>query len=465
MRFYDTLARAVRDLVPREPGRVTVYTCGPTVYRPVHLGNLRTFLAADLLRRALSAEGLAVRQVMNITDVGHMADDSQEGAGADKMLLAAEDEGLSPGEIAAKYTDAFHADAAALGLLPAAAYPRATDHIEAMVALAADLVRLGHAYESGGMVYFDVASFPRYGALSHNTVDRLHAGHRTEGVDARKRHHYDFTLWRAAGPRRTVHWPSPWGPGFPGWHIECSAMSLGLLGERLDLHTGGSDLVFPHHECEIAQSEGALGHPVVGGWSHASHLLADGRKMAKSAGNVVGLGDVVARGTDPRAFRYLCLQSRYREPANFTWEALDAADRGLRRYRRQVAEWAAAGGDPAGSPAGRALDRRFREAVADDINTPKALTVLAELSSCPGVPPAERVRLAADWDSILGLDLDREAAPAGSLPPGAAERIAERERARAGRDFARADRLRDELGGLGVHVVDTPSGTRWVVSR
>ncbi|HEU5004203.1 MAG TPA: cysteine--tRNA ligase [Actinomycetota bacterium] len=468
MRFYDTLARAVRDLVPLEPGRVTMYTCGPTVYRPVHLGNLRTFLAADLVRRALALEGLAVRQVMNITDVGHMADDSQEGPGADKMLLAAEDEGLAPAEIAAKYTAAFRADAEALHLLPADAYPRATEHVEAMVALTADLVRRGHAYEAGGMVYYDVASFPGYGALSHNTVDRLHAGHRTEGVDARKHHHYDFTLWRAAGPRRTVHWPSPWGPGFPGWHIECSAMSLHLLGDCFDLHTGGADLVFPHHECEIAQSEGAVGHRVVGGWSHAAHLLADGRKMAKSAGNVVGLGDVVARGADPLAFRYLCLQSRYREPANFTWEALEGADRGLQRYRRQVAEWRAAGGaESAGaglSPAGRDLDTHFRAAIADDLNTPRALTALAGLAGAP-VVPAERARLAAGWDAVLGLDLDRDAVPGGDLPPGAAERIAEREQARAGRDFARADRLRQELASLGVEVTDTPEGTRWAVSR
>jgi cysteinyl-tRNA synthetase len=475
VRFYDTLTRSVRDFTPHEPGRVTMYTCGPTVYRPVHIGNLRTFIAADLLRRALELEGLAVRKVMNVTDVGHMTDDSQEEGGEDKMQLASEDEGLSPAEIAEKYTAAFHRDAGSVNILPAAAYPKATDHIAEMVELTATLMRRGHAYEVDGMVYFDVDSFPTYGALSNNTVDQLAAGHRAltpgGGVDPKKRRHYDFTLWRAAGPRRLMKWASPWGEGYPGWHIECSAMSLKHLGDHVDVHTGGADLVFPHHEDEIAQSEGATGHQVVGAWSHAYHLLSEGRKMAKSAGNFYVLGDLVQRGADPLAFRYLALQTRYREPTNFTWEALAAADRGLERYRKQMVEWFAGpvATSPAGSPdgwsaPGAELDRRFREAVADDLNTPRALAVVAELGPA-AIEPAEKYRLLTSWDRFLGLDLGRDVTTRDQLPPGASEKIEARERARGDRDWASADRIRAELAELGIEVIDTPQGTRWLVAQ
>ena len=462
MRFYDTLTRGLAAVRTQRAGLVTMYTCGPTVYRPVHIGNLRTFLAADLLRRAFELEGLDVCQVMNITDVGHMADDSQEEGGADKMLLAAEDEGLSPAEIAHKYTQAFLRDSAAINIARAETYPRATEHIDDMIAMTAALVERGHAYPAGGSVYYDVDSFPGYGALSHNTVDHLAAGHRMEGTDSAKRHHYDFTLWRAAGPRRLMKWDSPWGEGFPGWHIECSAMSRRHLGEHIDVHTGGADLIFPHHDSEIAQSEAAAGHRVVGAWSHAYHLLSDGRKMAKSAGNFVQLSDIQARGFDPLAFRFLALQTRYREPTNFTWEALGAADRGLERYRRLMAGWFAGPG-PITSPAARDLDRRFREAVADDLNTPRALTVVAELAGA-AVEGPEKYRLLAGWDRFLGLDLTRTVRPQEELPAGASAMIAAREQARAARDWASADRLRSELATLGVEVIDTPDGTRWVTA-
>ena len=483
MRFYDTLSRSVKDFTPLEPGRVTMYTCGPTVYRPVHIGNLRTFIAADLLRRALALEGLEVRQVLNITDVGHMTDDSQEQGGVDKMQLASEDEGLSPAEIAEKYTGAFMRDTAAVNVLPAAVYPKATEHVPDMISLTETLIRRGHAYEVAGMVYYDVDSFPGYGRMSHNTMDQLAAGHRIEGADPQKRHHYDFTLWRAAGSRRLMRWPSPWGDGYPGWHIECSTMSLRHLGERFDVHTGGADLLFPHHEDEIAQSEGAVGHEVVGHWSHAYHLLSEGRKMAKSAGNFYQLADLTERRADPLAFRYLVLQTRYREPTNFTWDALDAAERGLAKYRKQMAEWF--GGDspirsatarppsggaslgagvPVRSEAALALDRRFRQAVADDLNTPRALTVVAELAAAD-VEPAEKFQLLGSWDQFLGLDLARGVTTRDQLPPGASEKIEARERARASRDWASADRLRTELAAEGVEVIDTPGGTRWLVSR
>jgi cysteinyl-tRNA synthetase len=337
MRFYDTLSRSVIDFVPHEPGRATIYTCGPTVYRYTHIGNLRTFIAADLLRRGLELEGLEVTQVTNITDVGHMTDDVAEG-GQDRMLLAVEDEGLSPEEIAQKYTEAFLEDTAAVNISRAALYPKATEHIEDMIGLIERLIRRGHAYVVDGTVYFEVDTFPGYGKLSHNTIDQLVAGHRLESVDPNKKKHYDFTLWRAASPRRLMKWESPWGLGYPGWHIECSAMSIRHLGETFDIHTGGQDLVFPHHEDEIAQSEGAVGHQVVRHWSHGYHLLSEGKKMAKSARNYYTLQDVTARGIDPLAFRYLALQTRYRAQMNFTWESLQAAERGLEKLRKQMVE-------------------------------------------------------------------------------------------------------------------------------
>jgi len=241
-------------------------------------------------------------------------------------------------------------------------------------------------------------------------------------------------------------------------------MSLKHLGERVDVHTGGADLLFPHHEDEIAQSEGAIGHRVVGAWSHAYHLLAEGRKMAKSAGNFYRLDDLVERGADPLAFRYLMLQTRYREPTNFTWESFEAAGRGLERNRRQMARWFAGPImlTPVSSDPARELDRRFRAAVADDLNTPRALSVVAEVAAAP-IPDGEKFRLLSDWDRFLALDLDREVASPQQLPPGASERIEERERARAGRDWASADRIRAELAELGVEVIDTPEGTRWLV--
>jgi cysteinyl-tRNA synthetase len=293
MRLYNTLSRRVEELVPVEPDRVKIYSCGPTVYRYAHLGNLRTYMLADLIRRALLFEGYRdVTVVMNITDVGHMTDESSPEA-VDKMLLAVEDEGLQPLEIAEKYTNAVFEDAEKLGIHDADVYPRATEHIPEMIALTQTLIDKGHAYVvDNGSVYYDVRSFPGYGKLSGNTLDNLREGHRDLETDPRKRHPADFALWKAAGPGRLMKWDSPWGPGFPGWHIECSAMSMKYLGERFDIHTGGTDLRFPHHEDEIAQSEGAVDHPVVSIWVHGGHLRLSGQKIAKSTGNVVRAVDL-----------------------------------------------------------------------------------------------------------------------------------------------------------------------------
>ncbi|MEX0983438.1 MAG: cysteine--tRNA ligase [Actinomycetota bacterium] len=458
MRLFNSLTRRVDELDPGEPGHVRMYSCGPTVYRYAHLGNLRTFMLADLIRRALEFEGLRVTQVMNITDVGHMTDESSPEA-VDKMLLAMEDEGLSPTEIAEKYTAAVFEDAAAVGIRPADLYPKATEHIVEMLDLTETLVDRGHAYAvDNGSVYYDVTSFPGYGKLSGNTLENLREGHRDLETDPRKRNAADFALWKAAGPGRVMKWPSPWGEGFPGWHVECSAMSMKHLGERIDIHTGGTDLRFPHHEDEIAQSEGAVGHDVVGVWIHGGHLRLTGQKISKSTGNVLRVPDLLERGLDPLAFRWLCFQTQYRSEMDFSWEAMETADQRVKQLRHHMAEWAPAATDP--GDVARAFDQRFREALASDLHMPGAITVVNELDHSADVAPGEKYALLASWDHVLGLDLQREAEAGWEPNEPMRALMAERDVARSTKDYASSDRLRDELAAMGLEVMDTAEGTK-----
>ncbi|MGH2669116.1 MAG: cysteine--tRNA ligase, partial [bacterium] len=410
--LFNTLTRQKEELTPSN-GRVKMYSCGPTVYRPVHIGNLRSFLLADLVRRVITYHGVDVFKVMNITDVGHMTDELTD-EGRDRMLLAAEDEGLTTSEIAARYTDAFYADTAAVNIRPADIYPKASDHIPQIIELVAKLIERGHAYEVDGTIYYDVTSFPSYGRLSGQSLENMRAGHRHEGVDSRKRSHQDFTLWVAAGPRRELVFDSPWGTGYPGWHIECSAMSLHHLGDRFDLHTGGIDNRFPHHEDEIAQSEGAVGHQVVGTWIHGEHVLMDQTKMAKSAGNVVRITDLVDQGHDALAYRYWCLTARYRRQVHFTSDALVAAGTALRRLREQMSLLGAPADAPPTDTQLRSTMRddtalayhdRFIAALDDDLDFPTAIRILHEATTDDGVPPDVRHRLVASWDEVLGLRL------------------------------------------------------------
>jgi len=458
MRLYNSLTRATEQLVPVEPGHVRIYTCGPTVYRYMHLGNLRTFMLADLIRRALRFEGLRVVQVMNITDVGHMTDEASPEA-VDKMLLAMEDEGLTPEEIARKYTAAALEDAEAIGIELPDALPRATDHIPEMIALTQTLIERGHAYVAeSGSVYFDVTSFPGYGKLSGNTLDNLREGHRELETDPTKRSPADFALWKVAGPGRVMKWDSPWGPGFPGWHVECSAMSMKYLGDRFDIHTGGTDLRFPHHEDEIAQSEGAVGHQVVSVWVHAGHLRLAGQKIAKSTGNVIRVPELIERGLDPLSFRWLCFQTQYRSEMDFSWDAMETADQRVRQLRRHMAGWAPVA-DRLGEAAA-ASDARFREALAGDLHLPGAVTLVNEVDHSATIPAPEKYALLASWDAVLGLDLEREA-KAGWAPTDAMRALmSARDAARASRDYAAGDRIREELSAMGLEVMDTAEGTK-----
>jgi cysteinyl-tRNA synthetase len=460
MRLYNSLSREVEEVKPVDGKTVKMYSCGPTVYRYIHIGNMRSFMLGDLIRRALRFEGTDVRWVMNITDVGHMTDEVTD-TGRDKMELAVDDEGLSPQEIAQKYTDAFLSDADLLGIERADLYPRASDHIPEMIEIIKTLIDKGHAYEVDGTVYFDVTTFPDYGKLSGNTLEALRAGHRQETVtDPNKRHPADFALWKKAGPGRLLKWPSPWGDGYPGWHIECSAMSMKHLGERFDIHTGGNDNKFPHHEDEIAQSEGSVGHPVVSIWVHGGFLQMQGQKMAKSARNIKRATDLAENGIDPLAYRLLCFGTRYRSEMDFSWEALEGAQLRLTHLRQRMADWAKGEHSVELSPAAQDFDRRFRDAVADDLDLPAALVVLEEARGSSGVADQEKYALLAAWDQVLGLDLERLALEGWEPSEEILQLVRERDEARRAKDFAGADAIRDRLAGMGLEVMDTPDGTK-----
>jgi cysteinyl-tRNA synthetase len=461
VRLYNSLTRRLEPLEPLEPGRVTVYTCGSTVYKYAHIGNLRTYLFGDLLHRTLEYLGYEVRYVKNITDVGHMRNDDHDSiAGPDKVEEAAALEGKTPMEIAAFYTDAWLEDEALLNILPVDVMPKATEHIGEMISLTERLVANGLAYDVDGTIYYDVSAFADYGKLSGQKVEETHAGHRVD-VETDKRDPADFALWKRAHEHRLMKWPSPWGDGFPGWHIECSAMSLRHLGERFDVHTGGIDLKFPHHEDEIAQSEGALGHPVVSIWMHGEFLTTGDAKMAKSADNIVRVAELPARGFDPLAFRYLALTAHYRSKLDFTDDAMHAAASGLARLRR-----AAAGPDTAVDLAAEPMAAhraRFADAVADDLATPRAVAIAHGVAAADDLTEAQRRALLLDFDRVLGLDLHLPAVEELPLPDGAADLLERRAAARATRDYAASDALRDELAGLGVEVRDTPDGQETTV--
>ncbi len=446
LRLFNTLTRRSEPFVPLSKGEVRMYTCGPTVYRPVHLGNLRSYLLADWLRRTFEAEGWRVVHVKNITDVGHMRQDAVD-RGEDKVIAAALAEGKTPMEIAATYEARFREDERALGITPATVYPRATEHVADMVSMVERLVTLGLAYVVDGTVYYSVKSFPGYGHLSGNVHEALRQGVRAE-VDPAKRDPADFALWkRAERGRQALVWESPWGSGYPGWHIECSAMSVRYLGDRFDLHTGGVDNIFPHHEDEIAQSEGALGHPVVGTWVHGQHLLADGVKMAKSAQNTAEISELVAMGIDPLAFRYQCLLTHYRARMEFTYAALRQAAEGLDHLRQRVRALAQLSPETAPTDARTSWVDRFRERLADDLDLPGALAIAHACVTDAGTSARDRLEVIEVMDRVLGLDLMATARERDELPHDIRHVVDERRKARASRDLRVADELRLRFDG------------------
>ncbi len=473
MRLFNTLSRALEDFVPLQPGRVGLYACGPTVYNFAHLGNLRTYVSEDLLVRTLRELGYQVRHVMNVTDVGHLTSDADQGE--DKMLKAAREQGRTVWQIAEFYTRAFFEDCASLNVLPPTVICRATEHIEDMIALIRRLESRGYTYQAGGNVYFDIARFPDYGRLAGQNLEELKAGARVE-VDAGKRHPLDFVLWftRSKFEHQAMLWDSPWGLGYPGWHIECSAMSMKYLGEQFDIHCGGVDHVPVHHTNEIAQSEAATGRKWVNYWLHAEFLVLAKEKMAKSAGSFLTLASIKEKGFDPLDYRYLCLGAHYRSQLQFSWEALEAAAAGRRglverlaRLREEAAgqgpeaEGRGLAGSEAGPDGGGSLEQAFLAELADDLNSPRGLAVLWGLLRNPGLPAASRLRGALAMDRVLGLGLQEAREVRGELGPEEQALLEERTRARQAKEWARADALRQELARRGVQVEDTPGGVRW----
>ncbi len=462
--FYDTLERRLVPFRPIREGEARVYTCGPTVYNYVHIGNLRTFLFEDLLRRTLRYLGLRVTQVMNLTDVD------------DKIIAAAHEAAVGIEEYTEPYVEAFFSDLDTLHVERAEHYPKATEHVPEMIDLVERLLARRHAYESDGSVFFRIASDPDYGRLSRIDPSQVRRGERVASDEYEKENARDFVLWKAAKPGEPS-WDSPWGPGRPGWHVECSAMSMTYLGETFDIHTGGVDNVFPHHENEIAQSESATGEPFVHLWLHAEHLLVDGEKMAKSLGNQFTLSDLLERGVSPRALRYLFLSVHYRQKLNFTFESLDAAGKALARidemrFRVEHASEADDGESKILSPATR-LAAELAGALSDDLNVSKALAALfgfvkeVNVAVEEGLAEGDRERVAAalaDADRVFGV-LDpaawQEVAAGADDDAEIEDLVRRREEARTARSWAEADRLRAELAERGVVLEDTPSGTRW----
>ncbi len=482
LRLYNTLTRQVEPVVPQEPGHLRFYSCGPTVYSYAHIGNFRTFLTADLIVRVAEALGWKVTYVSNITDVGHLTeDDVADAGGEDKMqkaLKSKEGEAFATiWDLARHYAQALQRDWQRLNLREPTVRPRATEHITEQIDAIEQLIRDGHAYQTDGGVYFSVTSFPAYGALSGNTLDAQTAqAVRDVVVDADKRDPRDFALWKR-DPGHLMQWYSPFGKGFPGWHIECSVMARKYLGDTLDIHAGGEDLIFPHHECEIAQSVSLTGQPFARTWVHTRFLQVEGGKMSKSKGNFYTVGDLVdGEDIDPLVLRYALLSGQYRNTLNFTQKNLHDSARTVQRYRdaadavRLALATDAPGDDALGSELGAIYDRTLA-ALCDDLNTPEAFA--AALEGVKAIGSADlngaAARSAEAWlektNALLGIiasDYDTDAAPAADP---LAEKLdalkAERDEARKNRDWAASDRLRDEMLALGVEVRDTPEGTVW----
>jgi cysteinyl-tRNA synthetase len=462
LRLQDTLSGQTGELAPLEEGHVRIYSCGPTVYGPAHIGNFRSFLFADVLVRHLRAQGLRVTWVMNITDVD------------DKIIRGASEAGISIGELADKWLARFLADGAALRMTTPDVLPRATDHIDRMVELIQALLDRGHAYRTeDGSIFFRIASWPAYGRLARLDPEQLRVGERVEADEYGKADVRDFALWKGPKPGEPS-WDTAIGPGRPGWHIECSAMSTAYLGDTFDIHTGGIDLIFPHHEDELAQSEAATGKPFVTTWLHCDHLRLGGAKMAKSTGNISRVVELLDAGVSPRALRYALISVHYRQGLEYTPASLEAAAAAVDRVDALVlaleAYREARDDAPDLGAELEAAQARFDAALDDDLNVSAGLAALFDLVRELNRRIAERTLSTADASRALNTlrSIDRVLAilpdAAEQLPAGATELLQAREAARSSRDWAASDRLRDELAALGVAVEDTRDGQRWRLS-
>lgn len=472
LELYNTMGRSMQKFTPRTPGKVGFYGCGPTVYNYAHIGNLRAFVFQDTLARSLRFLGYEVTHVMNVTDIGHLTGDNDDGE--DKMVNQAREKGQSVLEVAEFYTKAFFDDIDRLNILRPTVMCKATDHIDQMIRLIQRIEANGHTYSAGGNLYFDISTFPGYGALANFNPDDLKAGTRVD-IDENKRNPFDFVLWftKSKFENQALVWDSPWGRGYPGWHIECSAMSMEYLGEQFDIHTGGIDHIQIHHTNEIAQSEGATGKKWVNYWLHNEFLVMDKGKMSKSSGEFLTLQYLIDKGFDPLDYRFFLLGGHYRSQLTFSWESMESARnsrRSLVQRLARITENAEAVPEslPANSPANEWIDR-FRADIEQDLSTPRALSQLQGLIRDTDVPPAEALAAVALMDRVLGLNLIENAAAlvasskeTGDLDDGRIDAlIAERADAKKAKNFARADEIRNQLKESGIILEDTASGTTW----
>lgn len=456
--LYNTLTRQKEEFTPIRPGEVGLYTCGPTVYNYAHIGNLRTYIFQDILKRVLTFNGFQVIHVMNITDVGHLTGDRD--MGEDKMETGARREGKTAWDIADFYTRAFKEDIARLNILEPRIWCKATDTIPEQIELVRTLEEKGFTYRTSDGIYFDTARVPDYAKLSNQDLTSLQEGARVE-KNPEKRNATDFALWKFSpkGIRRQMEWDSPWGIGFPGWHVECSAMSTKFLGEQLDIHCGGIDHIDIHHTNEIAQSEAATGRKFFNLWMHGAFLnIQGGKKMAKSEENFLTLGNaLLKRNIPPLAYRYAAFLTHYRKPMEYSDESMQAAKNGLEHLLNQVREVAKGGEGPAGGK-NDTFRQKFLEAVNDDLNMPRAMAVIQELLKS-GIPAGEKYATILDFDRVLGLDLDQADKPE-ELPAEVGQLVEARRKAREAKNWAESDRLRDEIQALGYTVKDTREGMK-----
>lgn len=454
LKLYNTLTRKKEEFVPLKKGTVKMYSCGPTVYNYAHIGNMRAYIFMDTLRKVLKYNGYKVKHVMNITDVGHLVSDADEGE--DKMAKTARIENRSVYEIAKEYTDAFMKDIKALNIDTPEHIAKATEHIREMEMYVHNIVKNGYAYETSKGVYFDTSKLPNYGKmLSNNNIDDLKAGARVE-VDTEKRNPQDFALWIKAPKEHIMKWNSKWGLCYPGWHIECSAMSRKYLGDKFDIHTGGVDHIPIHHENEIAQSIGATGHNLANYWMHVEFLLINGGKMSKSLGNVYTLNDLKAKGIDALSYRYFTYSSHYRNKLNFTWDAIKSAKNSLNKLRDMIALH---------KDVNKKIDKniiskyeeQFLDAINDDMNMPVAISIVWEIAK-EKEKSNDFYELIKKFDSVLSLDLDKNDKEDINIPEDIKLILNERKDARKNKDFAKSDELRDKLKELGYIVKDTKDG-------
>ena len=457
LRFYNTLSRQKEEFKPINPKFVTMYSCGPTVYNYAHIGNLRTYIFMDLIRRTLKLSGYKIKGVMNITDVGHLMADSDDGE--DKMAVAAKKQNKTPWEIAEYYSKIFFEDLQKLNIGKPEIIAKATEHIEDMISYVQNLESHGFSYETSDGIYFDIAKFPSYGCLSRANLEDQLAGARVE-VNDEKRHPADFALWKKADPLHIMQWESPWGMGYPGWHIECSAMSQKYLGKTFDIHSGGVDHIPIHHENEIAQNEAITGEKSVNYWIHGEFMLVDNGKMSKSLGNTYTIAQLEEKGYSPLDFRFFCLNTHYRKKLNFTFDGLDAAKVSRERLMQALASHKASS-TPTNPDTIAKYKQDFHAAIEDDINVPLALGILFTAIKEP--KSKDIYELALYFDKEFGLSLDQLPAikeESVDVPEEVMALVEKRKEAKKNKDFALADSIRGEILALGYNVLDTREGVK-----